>query len=564
MTEVTPVTRLFNSGSYEEDLYAKSLGWETPSMLILERAIVISVNLGIDINPTASYLPQFAINARLIGGTTSAYIPETEIPEWFFPLFPNSIVSLPEVGEQILVMKENIKNDSQGFWIGRVNDTDKVSFKGANAQLGAPGVTSMEQYGMRFRSNALHNRSPQPTAFANRPFFQIPARLGDVFMQGRNGTYIRHSYNPNYGPEGKPGILEMGVLQNRIYGNNEEPTLGKTRTKTVHFSNATLADTGIAFVKTTPNDDDITTTPGAGDDTFTVTRKNFIINTANEIYNISDMPDAAQSLSRQVLGEELNTYLLDENAKMVEILQTMNTMMDQLIVPMFGHFINHTHTLPAFDIDIPDKTFETEEVFTILKLEYRSPVKVKIPGQTIEVQAIAGGTVTTPGKAAVKWTEESVRQWHYNQGHQPATEIEFPDNVEVIIPEQWTPSDVSAAMSAGVYVGGVKEPAVQGTSTTVGAMPGHTVKVKQKSIYVQPPPVQKYDVHKIKEKQTLEFDEISIGGQKTTPQDDQMKVITTAVDGNKRINDSMNQMQRDIIQLTETISDHLSKRQFIN
>ena len=51
MTEVTPVTRLFNSGSYEEDLYAKSLGWETPSMLILERAIVISVNLGIDINP---------------------------------------------------------------------------------------------------------------------------------------------------------------------------------------------------------------------------------------------------------------------------------------------------------------------------------------------------------------------------------------------------------------------------------------------------------------------------------------------------------------------------------
>ena len=82
MTEVTPVTSLFNSGSYEEDLYAKSLGWETPSMLILERAIVISVNLGIDINPTASYLPQFAINARLIGGTTSAYIPETEIPEW--------------------------------------------------------------------------------------------------------------------------------------------------------------------------------------------------------------------------------------------------------------------------------------------------------------------------------------------------------------------------------------------------------------------------------------------------------------------------------------------------
>ena len=64
--------------------------------------------------------------------------------------------------------------------------------------------------------------------------------------------------------------------------------------------------------------------------------------------------------------------------------------------------------------------------------------------------------------------------------------------------------------------------------------------------------------------QTLEFDEISIGGQKTTPQDDQMKVITTAVDGNKRINDSMDQMQRDIIQLTETISDHLSKRQFIN
>ena len=117
MTEVTPIARLLNSGSYEEDLYARSLGWDTPGMFLLEKAIVISVNLGIDVNPGSAFLPQYSINARVVGDTTSNPLPEVDIPDWYFPLFPNAIVSLPEIGEQVLIIREmHILNFNFSFY----------------------------------------------------------------------------------------------------------------------------------------------------------------------------------------------------------------------------------------------------------------------------------------------------------------------------------------------------------------------------------------------------------------------------------------------------------------
>ena len=129
------VENLLSSGSYEDELYASALGWKTPELFILNRAIVISVKLGVDTAPQSSaLLPQYSVNARIIGEEVSSQSPENEPPRWYAPLMSNTIISVPEVGEQVFVIRETTLNKSKGFWIARVNDTDKVSLHLTNDQ----------------------------------------------------------------------------------------------------------------------------------------------------------------------------------------------------------------------------------------------------------------------------------------------------------------------------------------------------------------------------------------------------------------------------------------------
>ena len=128
MNQSPSIDRLFESGTYQEDLYSSALQWEVPEFFVLKRAIVISVKMGINTNDnTAAFLPQYSINARVIGEGSSTPTPENDIPEWYIPFIPNAIMAIPEIGEQILVIHETIKSNSRGYWIGRVNDSDKMA-----------------------------------------------------------------------------------------------------------------------------------------------------------------------------------------------------------------------------------------------------------------------------------------------------------------------------------------------------------------------------------------------------------------------------------------------------
>ena len=105
---------LMSTGSYQEELYASALGWKTPELFILNRAIVISVKVGVDVSPQGSAnLPQFSINARIIGEDLSNVSPENEVTRWYAPLMSNTIISVPEVGEQVFVMRETTLNKSK-------------------------------------------------------------------------------------------------------------------------------------------------------------------------------------------------------------------------------------------------------------------------------------------------------------------------------------------------------------------------------------------------------------------------------------------------------------------
>ena len=80
MNQTPSIERLFESGSYQDDLYSNALQWETPDFFILKRAIVISVKMGVNTNDNNSaFLPQYSINARVIGEGISTTVPENGI-----------------------------------------------------------------------------------------------------------------------------------------------------------------------------------------------------------------------------------------------------------------------------------------------------------------------------------------------------------------------------------------------------------------------------------------------------------------------------------------------------
>ena len=150
----------------------------------MKKAIVISVKLGVDTSDqTAAFLPQYSINGRIIGEDTSSLKPENDIPQWFIPFCSSSIISIPEVGEQVLIMLETLRSDSRAYWIGRVNDCDHLSLKLAYQQNASSNPMPLSRYGMPFDVSNIHARSKQASAYNNNPVFQIPGKLGDVIMQ---------------------------------------------------------------------------------------------------------------------------------------------------------------------------------------------------------------------------------------------------------------------------------------------------------------------------------------------------------------------------------------------
>ena len=206
-----PVDQMLNDYSHAADMVAASEGWEKADLFIVEKAIVIAVKTGVNMSSiNSSMIPQFSVNARILGENSSFSMnPKNDIPDWYPPLFPNTVVSVPEIGEIVIILKENTAQSNKGWWIGRVPDSDQISLKLAGSQFISRNndPLPMEKYGLPFDVVGVNKGSSQPSAFDHKTRWQMPARLGDVFIQGRSGSFLRNSYNPNYGPTDKPGLL---------------------------------------------------------------------------------------------------------------------------------------------------------------------------------------------------------------------------------------------------------------------------------------------------------------------------------------------------------------------
>ena len=499
MNNPPSIERMFSSGSFQEDLYGSALGWKTPELFIMSRAIVISVKLGTEISDAAaSTFPQFSINARVIGEDLSSNTPENDLPKWFCPLMPNCFFAIPEIGEQILVIRETTKLNSKGYWIGRINDTDDVSLKLANNHSARTNPSPKARYSMPFDVRQVNARSDQPHSANSKRTFQLPASLGDVVMQGRNGSYIRNSYNPIY--KDRPGLLEMGLLEQRPYRSSGTPTIGSTKTKTVHFSDTIPTDVTEKLRKfTTSTDDGL--------------KKNFIVNIADEIYSFSKSFDAEENMYRSVLGEKLNQYFEDQNIlinNLIEISKTLVETVDEL----FNSYLNHEHTIPEINIDIPDKTIVDKQT---VNLGFRS---VPQPRQRVFIPA---SSVTVPGSGAVF-----------------ETVTEFPADQP--------PRRVRKLVARGT--------------------PGTTITIPSKFITVPSPPKTINLGYRVRTfRRRINFDSISIGGNEnprfTTPIE---TTSTTAKIQNNlsSVSDNFETVKAQFQGLLIGLENNLSKRNFIN
>ena len=490
---------LLSSGSYEEELYASALGWKKPELFILNRAIVISVKLGIDVSPQGSAsLPQFSINARIIGEDLSSESPENEAPRWYAPFMPNTIISVPEVGEQVFVIRETTLNNSKGYWMARVNDTDRVSTKLANDQNADKNPEPLSRYGMRFDVAKINNESRQPSSKAGRNVFQLPLNLGDVLMQGRSGSYIRHSYLPLY--NNKPGTLEMGILENRPYQRNPLGTVGSTKTKTVHFSDARPTDITPLLEKVTNEVDE------------TDVRRDFIVNIAEEIYNLSSTKDAQSRMHSMVLGEKLNNYFETQDNMLRSFVSTTTEILD-VIEELFNSYIDHEHALPEINIDIPDKEVLDKQVVNRgVRLIPQPSRRVFVPAQRVSV----------PGSG-----------------------------------------DVYETRTIMTPVGPRQDRRLVAKGT-----PGSTVTIPSKFITVPTPPkAVNLGYRTVVKRRRIKFDDISIGGEDNPRFTVPIETNETTDEVQTNINtlrDKFNGVRNRFISLTKTLSEHLSNRNFLN
>tara|TARA_R110000824_G_scaffold56217_1_gene154088 strand:+ start:149 stop:1675 length:1527 start_codon:yes stop_codon:yes gene_type:complete len=504
-----PVEKMLTEFTHEADVLASAENWVTPSLFIVEKAIVIAVKTGINMNTTnAALIPQFSVNARTLGENSSFSLnPEQDMPDWYPPLFSNTIVSVPEVGEVVLILKENTSQSDKGWWIGRINDTDQISLKLAGSQV--VDASSMEKYGLPFSVADVNKKSKQKSSWAGSVKYQMPARLGDVFIQGRSGSFLRNSYNPNYGPVDKPGVLEMGILLNKPYGPTKTPSVGKCKTKTIHLADAKPSNLGPRVNKVTVNDVDRITIDDEGG--FYESRKNIIANFADDIYNVSTAKDAELLLHKQVLGEKLNNYLEEQDILLSEVMESLKGFA-QTVEVLFNAYMDHTHAIPEINIDIPDKEVEFNDVINRgMRLEPREPIKVFVPGAEVSIPSSGGRsyqrTVMTP------------------RGPQVVTE-------------------------------------------TVAGRPGGTVRIPSKFVTVpQPPKPVNLGYRSEKRTKKVEFEKITIGGS-TNPR---MTTTVQSDQATARVQTDLNEMddkflaaKNNFISLIDKLSDNLSKRNYLN
>ena len=336
---------------------------------LLLKGIVIDIDFDTTKNyKLAADQPPFSIYAKIIGEDLDTADPSRDVEKIFYsPFLPIHNLSIPEIGEEILIIKEGTAPGTKGYYIGRISNTSTLNYYPARHYMDSieTGITSPEfKYGFSWDLDTLRENRLSEMPSTEIQAFSIPITFGDVVQQGRTQTYIRHSFKKN----NKKGVLEQGlrfqeqnsniVLNNSVRENAgeqiQDPSIGETATKNIHFVDTSIRKLG-DYNLMSILDDNISQGEIKGN------QKSIIATMADEIYNISTT--AENTLYRQVLGEKLISHQRETHLLIQSMLDGL-TGLAQTTQVLLDAFIDHTHALPKIELNL-EKEIQSKDKLPI-------------------------------------------------------------------------------------------------------------------------------------------------------------------------------------------------------
>ena len=491
----------FNRGmDYAQNSFNSSQGIGVNHSLLIYRGIVIEVDFTVFKSTTSSSVqPPFSIYAKIIGLDESTPFPEREAEKtWYPPFFPIHNICIPEIGEEVLIMKEEPNAAAAGYYVGRINDSSPLNISYARDFVGVddPQTANAFKYGFNFDVRRLRTRYERFMPSDETLNMSIPITFGDVVQQGRSKTYSRHSFNKN----NKKGVLEQGIRMegqlspNNIANNFNYLTPGDNSGNIV---NPTQIETYVNDGDENLTDDDssqtevlskvIITDPNYGLPENVVNATNYdpsigqtstktihfidssirrlgdynlqsvanntessqtdlngedrsiIANISDEIYNISSK-ETNGVLYRQVLGEKLVAQQRENYNLMREVITAVEGFADSTQT-LLDAFLDHTHALPKIELNL-EKEFEFKD-------KIRAPAQfAPQPNANITTRGryVGGGSATSRvyvGRKKRTWTE-SQSAWYRRTGGTGKRKtrtwnVPIYKNVTVPIPRTYVP-----------------------------------------------------------------------------------------------------------------------------
>ena len=431
------IVRQFNKGiDYIQNSVNTSDGVTPAAPTLIFKGVVIDVDFGAIKSTTyASVVPPFSVFAKIIGMDDDVFDPDEQTTKIYYPpLFPMHNICIPEIGEEVLILKENSKFSSQGYYVGRINDSSPLNISYARDYIGIndPETDNRYRYGFSFDVRELRKKHKNKMPSSADSNISIPMTFGDVVQQGRSKTYVRHSFNRN----NKKGVLEQGVrldgqplsrdivnsfdyksavgksvgangetIDNSDVSRSIDPSIGVTKTKTIHFVDSSIKRLGNYNYQSFYGNNQTEDLLGE--------EKSMIVNIADEIYNISSR-NVAGALYRQVLGEKLVSQQQQTLNLMKEMMNTVSEFASTTQV-LLDAFLDHTHAIPKIELNL-EKTIEVKDTYrTPPVLEQQPNLNVRLPDRTTQIPLegggyqtinISGGTASVPQPPKVVSTGE--------------------------------------------------------------------------------------------------------------------------------------------------------------
>ena len=144
---------LFSKGAMEDAAHKRVVGGTVSEQSVMQRAIVIDLTRNAELSPQQSIIkPHYSIKARIIGVNQNKDNPdllqESNIDQWYAPLMPIHSLSLPEIGEEVLILRESTKQQSKGYWVSRINETSVINSYIKGEQTNNNSLNNVSKYGL--------------------------------------------------------------------------------------------------------------------------------------------------------------------------------------------------------------------------------------------------------------------------------------------------------------------------------------------------------------------------------------------------------------------------------